>query len=174
MGLRLARTVQDPQRLAGVLPDLHDAARAALGTLGDLSQGVYPRSLAEDGVGGALRAATTGSPVRVQVTDRSGRRLPRDVEAAVYFCCLEAVQNAVKHAAAGHIDVDLDADGAALSFQVRDDGCGLPAGPPPGSGLAHMRDRIDAVGGVLTVTGVAGAGTTVTGRIPVPRAGAER
>ena len=174
VGLRLARTVQDPQRLAGFLPDLHDAGRAALDTLGDLSQGVYPRALAEDGVGGALCAATTGSPVRVQVTDRSDRRLPRDVEAAVYFCCLEAVQNAVKHAAARHIDVDLDADGAALYFQVRDDGRGLPPGPPPGSGLANMRDRIDAVGGVLTVAGVAGSGTTVTGRIPVPRAGAER
>jgi signal transduction histidine kinase len=142
-------------------------------TLSDLSLGVYPRSLAEEGVGRALRAATTASPVPVRLVDRTGRRLPSDVEAAVYFCCLEAVQNAVKHADARHIEVLLEDDDDTVRFVVCDDGGGLPAGTPPsGSGLANMRDRIDAAGGVLTVTGRLGAGTSVSGRIPVPANGA--
>ena len=175
VGLRMVRIVaeRDPQRLPVLLADQVAAARTAVTTLSDLSVGVYPRSLAEEGVGQALRAATTASPVPVRLVDRTGRRLRSDVEAAVYFCCLEAVQNAVKHADARHIEVLLEDDDDAVRFAVCDDGGGLPAGTPPsGSGLANMRDRIDAAGGVLTVTGRPGAGTSVSGRIPVPADGA--
>lgn len=173
VGLRLAQTVadRDPDQLPGQLADLRTAAGAAAATVADLSQGIYPRSLAESGVGTALRAATMVSPVPVHLVDRTTRRPPPDVEAAAYFCCLEAVQNAVKHAAATRIEVQLADDAQSLSLCVRDDGRGLPGGTPPsGSGLANMRDRVDAVGGALTVTGNPGTGTVVAARIPLPPA----
>jgi signal transduction histidine kinase len=106
--------------------------------------------------------------VRVEQLDRYGAEL----EAAVYFCCLEAVQNAAKHAGATHVDVVLDAREGALEFCVADDGRGFDTvggDESAGSGLANMRDRIVAVGGTLAVRSQAGAGTRVEGRIPLQR-----
>ncbi len=98
--------------------------------------------------------------------DATTRRYPSAVEAAVYFSCLEAVQNAVKHASARRITVQLSDDGDALVFAVHDDGRGLPSLPSNGTGLSGMRDRVDAAGGALTVAGRPGGGTTVAGRVP--------
>ena len=170
--LRLARTVaeRDPRRAAAQLPALQEAAIAATTTLDELSYGLYPSALTDAGVAAALRDAAATSPVPVDVIDATTRRYPSDVEAAVYFSCLEAVQNAVKHAAADRITVRLTddgtGDGEALVFAVHDDGCGLPAPPPAGTGLRGMRDRVEAAGGSLTITGGPGEGTTVTGRVP--------
>jgi len=167
--LRLVRTItgRDPRRAVTQLPALREAAAAASTTLDELSRGLYPRALAEAGVAAALREASATSPVPVEVLDETTRRYPQPVEAAVYFSCLEAVQNAVKHAAARRITVRLSDDGDALVFAVHDDGRGLPSPPPSGTGLGGMRDRVDAAGGVLTVTGRPGGGTTVAGRVPV-------
>ena len=172
--IRLARTVveRQPHKVVDVLAGLRGAAHTALATLLELSQGVYPRALAESGVASALRAATDDSPVPVRISDQTARRLPPEAEAAAYFTCLEAVQNAVKHAAARVIEVRLVDEGQALRFAVQDDGRGLPAGAMPlGSGLASMRDRLDAAGGELTVLSRRGAGTIVRGRIPLAPAG---
>ena len=98
--------------------------------------------------------------------DATTRRYASAVEAAVYFSCLEAVQNAVKHASARRITVQLSDDGDALGFAVHDDGRGLPSLPSNGTGLSGMRDRVDAAGGALTVAGRPGGGTTVAGRVP--------
>ena len=98
--------------------------------------------------------------------DATTRRYPSAAEAAAYFTCLEAVQNAVKHASARRITVQLSADGDALVFAVHDDGRGLPSLPLNGTGLSGMRDRVDAAGGALTVAGRPGGGTTVAGRVP--------
>ncbi len=166
--LRLARTLagRDPERAAAQLPDLRDAARTALATLDELSQGIYPRTLTDAGVGAALRAATALSPVPVELVDGTGRRHPPEVEAAVYFSCLEAVQNAVKHADARRIAVRLTDDSGELGFVVHDDGRGLPATVTSGTGISGMRDRLEAAGGWSTVRGAPGGGTTVAGAVP--------
>jgi len=166
--LRLVRTIagRDPHRAATQLPALREAAAAASTTLDELSRGLYPRTLTDAGVAAALREASATSPVPVEVSDATTRRYPGAVEAAAYFTCLEAVQNAVKHAAAHRIVVRLADDGDALEFEVHDDGRGLPSSTPTGTGLSGMRDRVDAAGGTLTVSGGPGGGTTVTGRIP--------
>jgi signal transduction histidine kinase len=95
-------------------------------------------------------------------------RYPKPVESAVYFCCLEAMQNAAKHAAgAGHITIDLS-DNGALSFMVADDGAGFdPGTAPAGAGFHNMRDRLGAINGELTIESEPGHGTLVKGRVPV-------
>jgi signal transduction histidine kinase len=138
----------------------------AAATLDELSRGLYPRALAETGVAAALREASVTSVVPVEVLDATTRRYPQPVEAAVYFACLEAVQNAVKHAAARSIIVQLGEDGGALEFAVHDDGRGIIDKSPSGTGLSGMRDRIDATGGTLMVSGWPDSGTTVAGRVP--------
>jgi signal transduction histidine kinase len=118
-------------------------------------------------VDAALRAAVARSalPVRVEATN-VGRYAP-GVEAAVYFCCLEAVQNAVKHSTAHEIVIDLRAERGGLSLVVEDDGHGFePQSMTAGVGVANMRDRIEAVGGTLTLQRAAGGGAHVTARVP--------
>jgi signal transduction histidine kinase len=171
VNLSLATTVagRDPARAAGLLADLRPAAETALATLAELSRGIYPRLLAESGLARALHAAWSTSPVTVDVIDETTRRFPVEVESAAYFGCLEAVQNAVKHAAASAVQVRLTETGGSLCFEVCDDGGGFdPATVGEGAGLRNMRDRVESLGGSLMVHSRPGAGTTVTGWIPLP------
>jgi len=106
------------------------------------------------------------------VRGRDVQRVDPDVEAAVYFCCLEAVQNAVKHARAHRVDVRIAVRDDALTFTVADDGEGLAAPPTAaaagsGRGMQNMRDRLEALGAALDVSSVPGAGTTVSGDVPI-------
>jgi signal transduction histidine kinase len=95
-------------------------------------------------------------------------RYPQEFEAAVYFCCLEALQNASKYAAASHVTIGIDCEDEHLTFRVTDDGRGFdPASSPAGSGLQNMADRVESLGGRLDIESAPGHGTTVTGRIPV-------
>jgi signal transduction histidine kinase len=168
--LRLAATLarRDPTRAARVLDELRGAVASAQQTLEELSRGIHPRALAESGLAAALRAASATSPVRVDVVDALGRRLPHEVESAAYFGCLEAVQNAVKHAGADRVAVRIGESRGAVEIEVRDDGAGFDAeAVQVGSGLRNMRDRIESLGGVLTVESRPGAGTSVVSRIPV-------
>jgi signal transduction histidine kinase len=166
VNLRLAETVaaRSPERAARVLAEQSDAAREAIETLTQLSRGIYPRLLAEDGLVPALRAAVATSPVPVTV-DAGAERLPTAVEAALYFFAMEAVQNAAKHARADAITVSLRRDGPDLTLSVVDDGAGFDAARAEevrtGAGLANMRDRLDAVGGSVTLTSAPGRGTSV-------------
>jgi signal transduction histidine kinase len=169
VNLRLAHTLSttSPERAARVLGQQQDATRATVRTLTDLSRGIYPRQLTDEGIAPALRSAvlTTRPPVQVH-SDGVGRH-PSDVEAAVYFCCLEAVQNATKHAGAGRVLVRLCTQGSTLVLEVSDDGAGFDPGlVPAGAGLANMRDRIDSVGGELTIGPGADGGTRVAARVP--------
>ena len=105
-------------------------------------------------------------PVEVS-SDGVGRHSP-EVEAAVYFCCLEALQNVAKYAAATRAWITLTEDAGALRFEVRDDGAGFdPLVTSFGTGLQGMTDRLDAIGGAVRVDSVPGRGTTVTGTIPL-------
>ena len=95
-------------------------------------------------------------------------RYPQEAEATAYFCVLEALQNAAKYADPASVQVRLSEDDGALRFSVSDDGAGFdPATTPRGTGLQNMADRVEALGGTLSIVSSPGSGTTVTGRIPV-------
>jgi signal transduction histidine kinase len=133
-----------------------------------LSRGIYPPLLIDAGPAEALRAAALHSPVPVTVTTRGvAARHSAEVESTVYFCCLEALQNGVKHAGgATHVTIDIF-EGDPLRFEVRDDGGGFePSHNGGGSGLTNMRDRVASVGGTLTVSSN-GNGTNVSASIPL-------
>jgi signal transduction histidine kinase len=170
VNLRLAQTLAEkaPDRARAVLTEQVDAVDAAIATLVDLSQGLYPPALAEHGVGAALRGALAGTTVPIRVDDHGLGRLPEEIEAALYFCAVEAVQNAVKHAGASAITVTLSSDGTQVQLEVRDDGSGFEAAPDSaGHGLGNMRDRIDAVSGRLTLHSDPGRGATVRATVPL-------
>jgi signal transduction histidine kinase len=169
VNLRLAQTLlaRSPQRAEDVFADLRTAAADTIETLSDLSRGIYPRLLTDAGLVPALRAAAATSPVPVAVTADPLGREPAEVQAALYFCSLEALQNAAKHAHAGHVHIDVRRQHAVLTVVVCDDGIGFAADVPrTGTGLANMRDRVESVGGTLTVASRPGEGTEITARIP--------
>jgi signal transduction histidine kinase len=104
----------------------------------------------------------------VTVTATGVDRLPANLEAAAYFACLEALQNAVKHAAATSVTITVHGDAHALSLSVSDDGGGFDVDAvTAGAGLANLRDRVESVGGTLTTESEPGAGTQVRVRLPV-------
>jgi signal transduction histidine kinase len=101
------------------------------------------------------------------VTADAVERYPQELEAAVYFCVLEALQNVAKYAGASHAEIRLTASGGDLTFEVADDGAGFDPGIKAyGTGLQGMADRLHAHGGSLVVRSAPGAGTTVVGRLP--------
>lgn len=169
--LRLARVVlgKDPERAAELIAALRPAVADARATLVNLARGIYPSRLAEDGLPAALAAQTAAAPMPVTVLAHDVGRYPPEIEAAVYFCALEALQNAAKHAGATSVTVTITGSDDAVAFTVRDDGRGFePSRVAAGSGLSTMTDRIETVGGTLEVTS-SPAGTTVIGRLPAPR-----
>ena len=124
--------------------------------------------LAELGLAAALEAQARRAPVAVTVVADGVGRHPQEVEAAVYFCCLEALQNVAKYAGASKAMVRLHEVDGRLGFEVTDDGRGFDASNTSyGTGLQGMADRLSALGGELTVQSVLGAGTTVSGRLPL-------
>jgi signal transduction histidine kinase len=170
VNLRLAQKVagRSPERAGTVLKQQVDAIDSAIATLLDLARGIYPGALADEGVAAAVRDAVHASSVPVVVTDAGIGRQPAAVEIALYFCCVEAVQNAVKHAAATRIDVELVVAGDTLTMFVHDDGVGIESGTVSEvGGLGNMRDRMDSVGGELVVRPSAVGGTDVIATVRV-------
>ena len=160
--------LEDPDEARRMLHRLGDDVDATLEELRSLAAGVYPSLLAGRGLYDALRTAALQSSLPVTVAVDGADRYSDDVETAAYFCCVEAMQNAAKHAPeASGVAVSLSRNGD-LRFEVRDDGPGFAAGEiAPGAGLLNMRDRMDAVGGRLEVSSKVGTGTTVIGTIPM-------
>jgi hypothetical protein len=157
----------DPSTAAGRLRELAHQVDDAVDEVRSLARGLIPPMLVERGVVDALREAAVSSPLPAAVEAPELGRYAAEIESAVYFCCLEALQNAAKHAVGAHaVTVKLWEDGH-LRFEVRDDGAGLPDGPHSGAGLTNMRDRIGAVGGGLTIESARGDGTCVTGAVPL-------
>jgi len=171
VGLRLALGMVEHEVATGRLDQARD--RLALLTeqvalaevvLAEAASGVLPRVLVRDGLAAALRTEL-GEGVRVDVEDR---RFAPEVEAAVYFCCLEAVGNARKHAPRATVCVQVWCAGGVLGFLVSDDGPGFVVeDAAPGRGLANIAARIAAVGGAARVRSCPGAGTTVSGTVPL-------
>jgi signal transduction histidine kinase len=154
------------------LHELRRDATAALENLRDLARGVYPPRLADLGLAAALGAQAGRSALPVTVDAAVLGRFPEETEAAVYFCCIEALANIAKYAAATRAVITLRAVAGALTFNVTDDGAGFDAARTPlGAGLRNMSDRLSALGGRHEVTSAPGAGTTNTGRLPVPAVG---
>lgn len=143
----------------------------ALDGLRSLARGIYPSVLHEHGLVEALKSVGRRAPVPVSVRGSGIGRYREDIEVAVYFCCLEALQNIAKHAGAGASGaIILWQDRQRLWFEVRDSGAGFDRhADQSGSGLINMHDRIDAVGGTLTVNSRPGAGTSVRGSVPSTR-----
>ena len=158
---------KDPEKAAQMLADLQADTTEALENLRDLARGIYPPLLAEKGLPAALEGHARKGHLPVTVETDGLGRYPQEVEAAVYFCCLEALQNIAKYAEASHVSVNLSTEAGQLNFSVIDDGKGFdPGSKPPGSGLQGMADRMEALGGMLEVHSEPGKGTTVVGLIP--------
>jgi signal transduction histidine kinase len=160
---------EDPPRAKHLLGELKADAAGALENLRDLARGIYPPLLADLGLAVALNAQAGKSPVPVAVEADGIGRFPQDTEAAVYFCCLEALQNIAKYAQASSARICLQAQNGTLSFTVSDDGAGYDARHTPmGSGLRNMADRLAALGGQLEVRSALSQGTTITAHLPLP------
>jgi signal transduction histidine kinase len=171
--LKLARTMvdRDPAKAAALLDTLQGSATDALEDLRDLARGIYPPLLADKGLTTALEAQARKAVVRVTVEADGVGRFPADVESAVYFSCLEALQNVAKYADAAAARITLSDGSGELRFEIRDDGRGFdPSATSYGTGLQGIADRLAALGGELTVTSAPGDGTAVAGRLPVGEA----
>ena len=150
-----------------VLDELGREVEQTIDDVRSLARGIYPSVLAEQGLGPALRAAALASPIPASVDVDGIRRFRPEVESAVYFICLEALQNAAKHARAKHIAITLTA-GERLRFEIADDGEGFDNGAlTNGAGLTNLRDRVAAIGGELEVASSRRGGTRVSGSLPV-------
>jgi signal transduction histidine kinase len=167
---RLARdlTARDPAQVAEMLTQIDAEIQTALGDLRDLARGIYPPLLIDEGLGAALDAQARRSLVPTTIrADGLGRYAP-EVEAAVYFSCLEALQNVAKYAEANSATVILAQSNGHLTFEVVDDGRGFdPAAERTGTGLQGIADRLGALHGEVTIRSQPGAGTRVRGRIEV-------
>ena len=156
----------DSDRAAELLQQVVADTTDAVESLRDLAHGIYPPLLEAEGLEAALESRARKAPVAVSVFARGLGRYSAEVEAAVYFCVLEAIQNTVKYARADKVNVTLRQENGRLVFEVADDGEGFDAETQPlGRGLVNMADRLDAFGGALEVRSAPGEGTTVIGSL---------
>jgi signal transduction histidine kinase len=173
--LAIASEETDAVELRHELDDLAEEAAAAANELRALSHGIYPPLLYDAGLAPAIRSMARLSPIAVRMVDRGIGRAPAEIELAIYYCVLEALQNAGKHAGPEtEAVVMLERAGTDFEFEVRDGGEGFDQGAQSdGIGLVSMRDRIGAVGGRLEIRSAPGIGTTVRGIVPDERRGLE-
>jgi signal transduction histidine kinase len=158
----------DAEKEQQLLGKLVSQANSALEDLRDLARGVYPPLLAHKGLAAALEAQARKAAVPTTVETDGVARYPQEVESAVYFCVLEALNNAAKYAEASDVAVTLAHAHGQVTFAVTDDGRGFdPAVTGYGTGLQGMADRLDAVGGRLEVESAPGAGASIHGAVRV-------
>ena len=179
--LQLAKALVDrtPERAGELIGALEDDVAGAVEELRSLSHGIVPSLLLTGGLRDALAGAASRASVPVTVDDIAATRFRPEVEAAVYFCCLEALQNVAKHAGRGAAArVTVSSDGHSLRFVVADDGVGVNGTDPDrrlpggGQGLLNMADRIGALGGSVTLRSGPDGGAEVIGQVPLtPDAG---
>jgi signal transduction histidine kinase len=170
VSLRLARDVltDEPGTAAEMLDQLAEDLRRTIQDLRDLAHGIYPPLLADGGLARALEAAAARSPLAIRVTSSDLGRYSAEIEAAVYFCCLEALQNAAKHAPGARVDVRLWEESGGLLFSVTDDGPGFDvAAARGGHGYTNMADRLGAIGGTVRWQSDPGSGAAVLGSVPL-------
>jgi signal transduction histidine kinase len=154
---------------AAALRGFGDDVQEALEAVRSLAHGIYPATLADFGLVAALRTAALQNALPTTVLAAGVRRHASEIESTVYFCCLEALQNAAKHARGASAAVIELWDEDSLRLEVRDDGAGFdPENVTAGVGFTSMRDRLAAVGGDLAITSSPGRGTRVAASIPIP------
>ena len=164
----VART--SSSQLATVLSELRDDTAATLENIRRLSRGLYPPLLESQGLAAALTAHARRLPIPAQVR-ACGRRFSYDIETAVYFCCVEALQNAAKHSCAHEAWISIDETDGHLNFEIGDDGHGFDvARSNGGSGLQNIRDRVDALEGTLEIHS-SPLGNRIEGSIPTALSG---
>ena len=173
VSVRLARQLADvnPDQAKEILDQLGSDLQDAVQELRNLAHGIYPPLLMDRGLGEALSAAAGRAALPTVVRAEGIGRYPQQVEAAVYFCVLEALQNAGKHAGDGsEVTISLREEEGALLFDVADDGAGfdLATGAHRGHGFVNMSDRVGAFGGSIAVDSAPGRGTQISGRLPLP------
>ena len=167
LGLAREMVASSPAEVAELLQQTEHQAEQALADMRELAHGIYPPLLADLGLAAALDAQVRKAAIPVTVEAATVCRYPQDVEAALYFCVLEALQNAAKYAHASAAKVTLCQDGQQLRFTVADDGQGFdPATTSLGTGLQGIMDRLAALGGTVNIASAPGHGTRITGRIP--------
>ena len=170
INLRLARDIvaDDPAAAAEMLDELGVEVKRTIQELRELAHGIYPPLLADRGLGEALRAAASRSPLAVEVVSEGISRYTPEIEAAVYFCCLEALQNAAKHAPDSRVEVRIWEDSGGLLFSVNDDGPGFDAERArKGHGFVNMADRLGAISGTVRWQSEPGHGAQIHGSIPL-------
>jgi signal transduction histidine kinase len=164
----------DDSVMVSELDAIGDGVQEALDEVREVSHGLYPPVLSEWGLAAALDHIRLGGISRLTVQAAGVGRHPAELESAVYYCCVEAIQNAIKHGGRGvRISVRVEQDDRALRFEVSDDGPGFdPSRAHPGAGLQNMRDRLGALDGQLSITSAVGHGTVASGSVPLD--GAQR
>jgi signal transduction histidine kinase len=155
-----------PMEVRADVDEVRDELAATRQELRDLCRGVHPMILVEVGLGAAVRDLARRSPLPVRVQLQADLRLPRSREITAYYVAAEGFTNAAKHANASAVDIVIEEADGTLTVQVRDDGTG-GADASRGSGLTGLRDRVEAVGGNMTLDSPAGAGTVLTVLLPV-------
>jgi signal transduction histidine kinase len=166
----LARTMvqRDPSKAMEILGQLREDAAAALKDLRNMTRGADPPLLADEGLEAALMAKTRSTPIPVSIDAHDVPRAPTAVEVAAFYCCSEAIQNAVKYARASAIRVSIRHRPDRLSVAIADDGIGFdPTTTRRGVGMRSMQERVASLGGSLDVRSAPGRGTTLRVTLPI-------
>jgi signal transduction histidine kinase len=166
--LRAAQAALPPQLgdLEGELSNVALGLTSVLDELREIARGIHPAILAEGGLGPAVRTLARRCPVPVEIDIRAGARLPERVEVAAYYVVSETLTNAAKHAHASIVHVEVEALDSLLRLSVTDDGEG-GADAARGSGLVGLKDRVEALGGTITIRSPVGSGTVLKAELPL-------
>jgi signal transduction histidine kinase len=170
VNVRLVRDLvcEDPEAATLALDEIAGEVKATVQELRDLAHGIYPPLLMDSGLAEALRAVVARSPLDVETSVEGLGRFTPEIEAAVYFCCLEALQNVAKHAPEAHVALRAWEEEGGLLFTVSDDGHGFDTKTAPaGHGFMNMSDRLGAIGGSVRWDSQPGVGSVVRGSIPI-------
>ena len=166
--LRMAQAAVPPElpELGADLERVTAGLTTALDELREYARGIHPAALTERGLGSALRALARRCPIPVDLDIRADGRLPEPIEVAAYYVVSEALTNAAKHADSPQAAVSVEATAGVLRVSVRDDGCG-GVGFTRGTGLVGLKDRVEALGGRMSLHSPPGAGTTLSVELPL-------
>ena len=169
--LRLApnQLARDPAVAGQTLAEAQAEARQTLQDPRELARGIHPSVLPDQGILAAARSRIGRLPIGVRLTagpEPAGARYPDDIEGAACFLVCKALVNVAKHAHASQAQVRLSDDGSTLRVEITDDGAGFVPADAAGSGLTGLTDRIEAVGGSLSIRSRPGAGTRLLGELP--------
>jgi signal transduction histidine kinase len=157
-----------PEELPEIAAELSDDLKDVTDELREVSRGIHPAILTEAGLGPALRALARRSTVPIEAEVNVDRRLPADVEAAAYYIASEALTNVERHARANVVRLKASSCDGALTLEVRDDGIG-GVDAARGSGVLGLTDRVEALGGTISISSPPRGGTSLSARLPLAR-----